>query len=382
MKKNVLVICESIDLTNGGSVGQTKRIINGLKNKFKIILITTKLSSKSTNKELTGIKIYELPTSPSIGVNKFKFINSTLVSKSKIKEILNKDKINLIYNVHTSPISKKIRKISKQLNIPFVNHIHTPKNLSLHMLPKIIKFNFIGNIIDNYLVKCYKNSDHIIFTGTYDKDFEKDLKDSNILYTVISNGIDTTKYKKKTNKNELLKKYKLSNKKKVLYVGRYSPDKNIETLLIACKDIKNYELLVVGHQEIKNKLSKYFINNNIIYMGPRNQDELIDIYSISDVLVLPSLIELESLVFLEAISCSLPIIISDSILNKTSQHMQNNGLIFKSKDPNDLTKKINSILKDNKLRNKMGVESRKIAEKIDFKKSILKIEKLFIKLIK
>jgi len=382
MKKNILVICESIDLTNGGSVGQTKRIINGLKNKFKIILITTKLSCKSTKKELNGVKIYELPTSPSIGVNKFKFINSTLVSKSKIKEILNEEKINLIYNVHTSPISKKIRKISKKLNIPFVNHIHTPKNLSLHMLPKIIKFNFIGNIIDNYLIKCYKDSNHIIFTGTYDKDFETDLKKSNLTYTIISNGIDINKYKKRINKNKLLKKYNLSTKKKVLYVGRYSPDKNIETLLIACKDIEDYELLVVGHKEIKDKLNEYFTNENIIYMGPKNQNELIDIYSLSDVLVLPSLIELESLVFLEAISCSLPIIISDSNLNKTSQHMQNNGLIFKSKDPIDLAKKINTILTDNKLRQKMSVESRKIAEKLDFKKSISKIENLFIKLIK
>jgi len=375
---NILVICESYDLVNAGSVKQTKRIIDKLKHKFNITLFTTKLSNK-TNKELNKIKIYEFPTSPGLGTSKFKYI--TYVPSSKIKEILQKEKIDLIYSVHPTRISKKLREITKPMNIPFVNHVHVPKNLNTHMLPKYMKFKFIGNILDNYMIKCYIDSDHIILTGTYDKELELELKKSKVPYSIISNGINTAKYKKIKNKNKLLKKYNLSTTPKALYVGRYSPDKNLETLFSAFKNINKYELLVVGHQEIKDKFQEYFKQKNIIYMGPKNQDELIEIYSLADVLVLPSLIELESLVFLEAISCSLPIIISDSIQNRTNQYLHNNGLLFKSTNPEDLETKINLILKDEKLRNKMGLESRKIAKRIDFKKSISKIEALFIKLI-
>ena len=382
MKKNILVICESIDITNGGSVGQTKRIINALKDKFRLVLFTTKISNK-LSKDLENIKVYEFPTSPSIGVNKFKFINSAYISKSRIKNILLKEKIDLIYNAHTSLISKKVRGVSKKLNIPFVNHIHTPKNLNMHMLPKIIKFKVIGNLLDKFMIKSYKDSDMVIFTGTYDMDLKKELEAEGIKSEIISNGIDTTKYKKKTNKKELLKKYNLSNKKKVMYGGRYSPDKNIKVLLEACKDIKDYELIVIGHDLIYKKFKEYFENNkNLIYMGPRYNNELIDMYSIADVFVLPSLIELESLFFLEAASCSLPIIISDSIDNKTNQYVKKNGFLFKSTNPKDLRKKIDILMKDNKLRKKMSIESRKLAISLDFKKSIKKIEQLFMKLIK
>jgi hypothetical protein len=64
--KNILVVCESFDLTNGGSIGQTKRIMIGLKKKFNFILFTTKLSKK-LDKDLNGIKIYEFPTGPALG---------------------------------------------------------------------------------------------------------------------------------------------------------------------------------------------------------------------------------------------------------------------------------------------------------------------------
>ncbi len=370
---NLLVVCESLDI-GGGSIGQTKRLLFALKQKNKISLITTKLTEKQ--KELfSGIKIYDFVSGPGLGSAKFKCILS--ISNKKIKEILKKDKIDIIYNVHQSPIARKIRSVALDLGVPFVNHVHTPVGQMYSMLPAYLKFGIINPILDSYLMSGYCNSDCIILTGTYNKDMYLDFINKKKPVEIISNGVDTSKYKKNKNKSGLLKKYGLSNKKKVLLVSRYSKDKNLETVFEAYKNISGFELLIAGNEEIKNKLKQYFKNKNIIYLGQKSQEQLIELYSIADVLVLPSFIELESLVFLEAISCSLPVIISDSEENRTNQYVKEEDLVFETKNPKDLLKKTKFILKNDVLRRKYSKKYRGLAESLDFNCSVQKLEKLF-----
>lgn len=97
-------------------------------------------------------------------------------------------------------------------------------------------------------------------------------------------------------------------------------------------------------------------------------------YGKADLFVLPSTGEFASVSQLEAMSCSLPVICSDT--NGTANCVQEgiNGYIFRDKDFNDLKEKLLRITQDRQVLLKMGAESYEIIrEAYDFKRYQTKV---------
>jgi len=96
-----------------------------------------------------------------------------------------------------------------------------------------------------------------------------------------------------------------------IYVGRLSAEKNVSELIDTFNNVENI-LYVVGEgplsEELKNKSKK-----NIIFLGHVNNSELDQVYKRADVFILPSRSEPWGLVVEEALSCRLPLIISDRV---------------------------------------------------------------------
>ena len=89
---------------------------------------------------------------------------------------------------------------------------------------------------------------------------------------------------------------------RILFVGRLSPEKNLEMLINVFKMISgNLELLIVGEgsrEEILKDLAKD--DRRIKFLGPKSYDELPEVYSKSDIFVLPSNTETYGKVLFEA----------------------------------------------------------------------------------
>lgn len=123
-----------------------------------------------------------------------------------------------------------------------------------------------------------------------------------------------------------------------LYIGRLSPEKNLELLINTFNNLSNI-LYIVGSGSDELKL-KNIAKPNVIFLGYVNNRELNKIYSQADVFILPSKIEPWGLVIDEAIYYNLPVIISDRVGCKDDLLINNNGLVFKYDNQNDLVKKI------------------------------------------
>ena len=95
-----------------------------------------------------------------------------------------------------------------------------------------------------------------------------------------------------------------------------------------------------------------------------------------DIYVLPSLTETTSISTLEAMSCGLPVVVTPVGYVKHYIKDGKNGLLFPKKNSGMLAKKLNLLIKEERLRNKLGAEARKtVIKSFNWEKTVKGIEK-------
>ncbi len=109
--------------------------------------------------------------------------------------------------------------------------------------------------------------------------------------------------------------------KNFLYVGRFSPEKNIMLLLKAYKRLKDkgkgaeyWGLILVGNGPQRKEIEGFIKDNGIrdtFLPGFIQKEEIPRFYAISDIFVLPSISEPWGLVVNEAMASGLPVLISN-----------------------------------------------------------------------
>ncbi len=102
-----------------------------------------------------------------------------------------------------------------------------------------------------------------------------------------------------------------------LYIGRFSPEKNILTLLEAYRRLKadgsDWGLILVGNGPQKSEVESYIQRHSIkdVFLPGFKQKEEIPVYlAVSDVFILPSISEPWGLVVNEAMAAGLPVLVS------------------------------------------------------------------------
>ena len=134
----------------------------------------------------------------------------------------------------------------------------------------------------------------------------------------IGVGLDTDRFKQNVKINETIKEI-VKNKeeyKYLLYIGRMEERRNIIFLLELIKDIvkdnPNFKLVLVGNGKDKYiKKCNEFIEKNhiekyIIYIKDLKQEELSQLYKISDMFLLPTKHEIFGMVLLESMYFGVP----------------------------------------------------------------------------
>ncbi len=140
-------------------------------------------------------------------------------------------------------------------------------------------------------------------------------------FKVINNGIDLKNVKYSVDARiRIREELNLKNDTPVIvHVGSFKTQKNHEFLIDIfneiCKKDKNYKLLLVGQgklmTQIKEKVSRYGISSNVIFLGIRN--DISDILSAGDYFLFPSFYEGFPNALIEAETSGLNCLVSDTI---------------------------------------------------------------------
>ncbi len=159
----------------------------------------------------------------------------------------------------------------------------------------------------------------------------------------------------------------------LLTVCRIVPIKRLENLISSIPFVKEkfpeIKLKIIGPGQ-NSKYGKYLrklaknlkCEKNIDFLGPIPNDELLEHYQSSKILILPSISEGQPMVILEAMACGLPVIATPVGSIPTMIDDGKTGYLLHQNQPEIIAEKIISILINEDLLIKMGNAGRKKTE--------------------
>jgi len=308
------------------------------------------------------------------------FVFDNKVMEAVVKEHT-KDKFDLIHS--NSRILGGIF-VSKYLgNIKWVNTVHSLEKNRLKLMSK--EEQKYSNIF-KWMEGTIQHADAIIaVSNTLKKEILKNypIKEKKVYY--IPNGVDLNVFKPDNS---------IPEQKKILYVGRFSPEKGIEMLPRIINTVLHYnkELIfeVIASDEnvpeslqktVKQfeHLQKKFPNRFIWQKEILNREELAKKYNECMMLIQPSLYESFGMTVLEAMACGKPVIVSDK--GALPEVVENAGIILPL-DAKSFSKAILYLAKNYKLRaryGKRGIERSKDFSWDNIAKQTLELYKVITK---
>ncbi|MFH1769710.1 MAG: glycosyltransferase family 4 protein [Parcubacteria group bacterium] len=184
---------------------------------------------------------------------------------------------------------------------------------------------------------------HIVFTASKESFRIKSKK-----ARITGHGIDTELFASSVHVDNA--KADGSHALRLLSIGRIAPIKNYETLIDACRILKDKKLLfevdVIGEatfesdrkylEDIKDHIESLEMENNFSFLGKINNRELVKHYQSADIFIHMSKTGSLDKVLLEAMACGTKVLSS----NDASRGFLEESLLFDENDSSDLAEKI------------------------------------------
>lgn len=192
---------------------------------------------------------------------------------------------------------------------------------------------------------------------------------------VISMGCDTKLFGRQYHQENY---FGQDGRNVILFVGRLAEKKGVCYAIEAMRHIDHAMLVIAGDGPLRRQLEKQAesvckeTGKTILFTGAKTHEQLKVLYASADIFVMPSITAKDGdkegfgLVMLEAFASGLPIVASRSggIVDLVKDGV--NGYLVEEKDVQGLADRINIVLKDKNIYNKMQSEAQKTASQYDY----------------
>ena len=315
---------------------------------------------------------------------KIKIINPKNSSSEKVSKYLQ-------YFECLKILAKEISNNKKTLVFAFQANIYCLIFSKIYNFKTIIRSNaspsgWSKNFIKKYIFKLiFKFADSII-VNSYE--FRNELKKKfNINSIVIYNPLNLKEILKRAQKKIDQNLFNSKNRLKIINVGRFTDQKDHITLLKAYKKISaviEAELLIIGYGKNESLIKNYISQNKLKNVKIKKFDDNPYKYiKRSDLLILTSTYEGLPNVLLEALALK-KIVISSNCPTGPKEILKNGkyGLLFKTSNYNELSKKIIDVYKNRKKFSKMSISGFKSLDRFDYNLNCKKYLKIVNKSLK
>jgi glycosyltransferase involved in cell wall biosynthesis len=290
----------------------------------------------------------------------------------KAKKVITEFNPDLIHIHHPFVLSSVAIMYSKQLGIPKILTIHTQYDQYAYYvapLPQKLTQEVIKKIVSNLADK----TDCIVTPSESMKALIKNYGMKNRI-EVIPNAIKLSTFREK-NKLECLKISKRFNLKEdekiILFVGRVATEKSIDKIIKALGIIKKHgisktKLLIVGNGPARDELTHLVqalgVEEEVIFCGEVNYEEIRYYYKIADVFTMASASESFGIVTIEALASGLPVL---AVKAPGAMDILTDGFDGLLTDDNieHFAKALEKIIRDPKLRERLSKGALKTSAK-------------------
>lgn len=343
-------------------------------------------------RKLAGIKHYVVKP-PQMGV----FVGHPELPKAKRFEDMNGEELGYIF---TSYLNTTIDAVY-DFNPEIIHVFHTAFLPGIARIVKIlfgIKFIITTHGSDlNYLTRDRRffglidDANRVARFITANSEFTRkwylDMFGHNLRRksSVVVGGVNMSNYRYDQKKiDEINKKYKLSNRKVVLFTGRLTTNKGVMYLVRAAESIRGTVVIIGDGPEkknLENEIRKRKIKNIIMlgYMHANDSRLFHAFYYRADVYVSPSVWnEPLGLTILEAMAAHTPVVATKKggVVSVIKDGV--NGFFIRARNSKQITELVNMLLLNDKLREELGVNAYKtIKERFTWGKIADQFEKIY-----
>ena len=281
-------------------------------------------------------------TIPVKGLRNPSFMLSSFLKTRSIKG-------NDIVHAHNIPAALAMKKTTGK-KVLSLHGIYSQQIAELHG-------KIYSNISKNYEEKALRWADSITAVSKEVCDY---YSKNGFNVTHIPNAIDLDSFPKKG-----IKKFK----NQIIYAGRLSKEKGIDTLLDVAKNLPaEHHLLIAGIGPEEEKV-RIVANSktNVHYLGYQSKHNTISLIRGSDLLVQPSIIEGISSTLLEAMGCGTCILASNIEGIREIVENEKTGVLVEPNNSAELLDKILELLPKKEKRLELAREGLEIVKQYDWK---------------
>ncbi|PIN77655.1 hypothetical protein COV15_01590 [Candidatus Woesearchaeota archaeon CG10_big_fil_rev_8_21_14_0_10_34_12] len=354
MKKKLVITTDCFLPRWDGITRFLLEILPRIKDDFSITILAPDFEGEKIR--IKDVEIVRFP----LMKQQFGDIYFSKLQYKKIKQHIKE--ADIVFNQTIGPIGICSIIAAKRLNKPLISFIHS---IEWELTTKSVKyFKKIANIGTRLLVKWLYNKVTLLIVPAQEVEEKLTLLGIKTPKEEINLGTDTKRFNIAKDKAKAKELVGIDPKDKVIgFCGRIGREKDIGTLYRAFRRVEknhaNIKLLIVG-KGVKEDEDIFTSKRNIIHVGKKNN--VVPYLQAMDIYVLPSLTETTSLSTLEAMACGAAVICTPVGLVKEYIKEKYNGMMFPFRNSLVLSLKLNMLLENNKLRERLVKNARKTVE--------------------
>lgn len=361
-------------------IGGIENHVNMLSNKLvqdghKVTIFTSNIPFSNPQESLNGIKVF-----------RYKCLGSPLnnqITPGLYANLLNAKDFDVLHVHSHLHLSSNFAVLSKKFNkLPIVLTSHGTVNYEGCCA-------VVENIYNSTILKwMLKSVEKIIALTNTQAQILETLGADRKRISIIPNGIDLNNIHILDQPHFFGNLKNFKNSKIILYVGSLIPRKGISYLIEAMKYVDADAVLLIAGRSIKGNIgydktlksqAKSLGLKNIVFLGKVTNEELEHLYNMADIFVLPSLSEGLPYTLIEAMSYKKCVIATNIAGNCDVIRNMETGILIDSKDPWELSDKINFLIGHEKLRFTLGISARtEVESRYDLNKIYQDTKKLYL----
>ncbi len=350
----------------GGTEKHVLEVSRRLAKKHDVTVLTAKLPITKEYEELDGIKIrrvkcaifYETPhpLPPPVPA-------SPLFLTSLIQELPKHDIFHMhnrfFYNMFDVALVKRYG--GKILGMT----LHNARLKSVDFIT-----DTVGDFYDDVIGKHMMNGCDALAGVSRDTLLSTAPKDPRPKTRVIYNGVDVDLFNPSNREGNIRKKYNLGEDRIILSVARLQSQKGYPYLLRAfaevAKEEKDVTLVILGRGTQEEYLKKFAadlgLGKDVIFITEKiPETDLTELYAVCEFFALASVWEPFGMVFCEAMASGKPVL-GTNIGGIPEIIQEDSGMLFEIRNVNEIKEKMLKLLRDDKMRRRMGEKARKRVE--------------------
>lgn len=325
--------------------------------------------ARQTGKQLTVLTCLKSDPKTSLEMKNFKpvgtfpipeyeMLDLSLPPFLEVIEYLERNRFNEVIISTPGPMGLTALAAAKLLGMRTTGIYHTD-------FPQIVRDctedPTMGDLTWKFMLWFYDQMDSVVAPSRY---YMRQLRDGGIdanKISLLSRGVDLNVFHPGRAIPNYWRKHGLNGDFKFIYVGRVSPDKNLDLLIQSFEHLlasgRQADLAIVGDGPLLEKLRTQHRNPRIAFTGFLDENELAAAYATSDVMVFPSVTDTFGNAVLEAQASGLPVIVSDRGGPAEIVGSNNSGLVVDTAQPDSLTDAMSRLYDDERFRSQLAAHA-------------------------